>query len=62
MDYVRRKARRGTSMNDEHDDKLALPFPLSDVSNGEWSPRPPTDKQQAVAKLLAEESERRAKR
>jgi predicted TIM-barrel fold metal-dependent hydrolase len=50
-------------MNDERDDdKLALPFPLSDVSNGEWSPRPANEKQRAVAKLLAEESERRAKR
>ena len=40
----------------------ALPFPLSDVSNGEWCPRPPNDKQRAAAALLVEEADRRAKR
>ena len=40
----------------------ALPFPLSDVSNGEWCPRPPNDKQRAAAALLIEEADRRAKR
>src|SRR5215470_13674176 len=39
-----------------------LPFPLSDVSNGEWCPRPPNEKQKAVKKLLLEEAEKRAKR
>jgi len=39
-----------------------LPFPLSDVSNGEWCPRPPNEKQRAVKKLLLEEAEKRAKR
>ena len=40
----------------------AFPFPLSDVSNGEWCPRPPNDKQRAAAALLLEEADRRAKR
>ena len=40
----------------------AFPFPLSDVSNGEWCPRPPNPKQRAAAALLAEEADRRAKR
>lgn len=40
----------------------ALPFPLWDVSNGEWCPRPPNDKQRAAAALLVEEADRRAKR
>ncbi len=39
-----------------------LPFPLSDVSNGEWCPRPPNEKQKAVKKLLLEEASKRAKR
>ncbi len=38
------------------------PFPLSDVSNGEWCPRPPTDRQRLAARLLAEEAGRRARR
>jgi predicted TIM-barrel fold metal-dependent hydrolase len=44
------------------DDKTALPFPLSDVSNGEWIPRPPTRKQRAVAELIHEEADKRARR
>ncbi len=40
----------------------ALPFPLWDVSNGEWCPRPPNATQRAAAALLAEEAGRRAKR
>lgn len=39
-----------------------LPFPLSDVSNGEWCPRPPTPRQRAAARLLAQEADRRARR
>jgi uncharacterized protein len=39
-----------------------LPFPLWDVSNGEWCPRPPSEKQRAAAALLVEEADRRAKR
>ncbi|HEX2483734.1 MAG TPA: amidohydrolase family protein, partial [Myxococcota bacterium] len=39
-----------------------LPFPLSDVSNGEWCPRPASARQRAAAALLAEEAERRARR
>ncbi|MGH7788340.1 MAG: amidohydrolase family protein [Candidatus Binatia bacterium] len=38
------------------------PFPLSDVSNGEWCPRPPTATQRATAALLREEADRRATR
>jgi uncharacterized protein len=40
----------------------AFPFPLWDVSNGEWCPRPPKPKQRAAAALLAEEADRRARR
>jgi len=40
----------------------AFPLPLSDVSNGEWCPRPPNAKQRAAAALLVEEADRRAKR
>lgn len=39
-----------------------LPFPLSDVSNGEWCPRPPTATQRAAKRLLLEEADRRARR
>jgi predicted TIM-barrel fold metal-dependent hydrolase len=39
-----------------------LPFPLSDVSNGEWCPRPPSDAQRATQRLLLAEAERRAAR
>jgi predicted TIM-barrel fold metal-dependent hydrolase len=42
--------------------RTAFPFPLSDVSNGEWCPRPPNEKQRAAATLLVEEADRRAKR
>ena len=37
-------------------------FPLSDVSNGEWCPRPPSAKQRLAARLLDEEVARRARR
>jgi hypothetical protein len=39
-----------------------FPLPLSDVSNGEWCPRPPSRRQRAAARLLAAEAERRARR
>jgi predicted TIM-barrel fold metal-dependent hydrolase len=39
-----------------------LPFPVSDVSNGEWIPRPPTERQRAAARLIAEECGQAAKR
>jgi hypothetical protein len=39
-----------------------FPFPLYDVSNGEWCPRPPSPRQRAAAKMLAEEADERAKR
>ena len=39
-----------------------LPFPLSDVSNGEWCPRPASERQRAAAQLLIEEADRRAAR
>lgn len=39
-----------------------LPFPVSDVSNGEWIPRPPTPRQRAAAGLIAEECAAAAKR
>ena len=42
--------------------KEMLPFPFSDVSNGEWCPRPPNEKQRAAAALLVEEADKRAKR
>jgi predicted TIM-barrel fold metal-dependent hydrolase len=45
---------------DPDDDEL--PFPLSDVSNGEWCPRPRSERQRAAARLLREEAERRARR
>ena len=40
----------------------AAPFPMSPVSNGEWCPYLPNDKQILAAKLVAEETEIRAKR
>src|SRR4029453_10419306 len=43
-------------------DQDEFPLPLSDVSNGEWCPRPPSARQRAAAALLAEEAERRARR
>ena len=55
---MRRSKGRPTSV-DPHE---ALPFPLSDVSNGEWCPRPPNATQRAAAALLAEEADRRARR
>ena len=39
-----------------------VPFPLSDVSNGEWCPRPPFAKQRLAARLIAEECDSRARR
>src|SRR3989441_12148844 len=39
-----------------------VPSPLSDVSNGEWCPRPPSAKQRLAARLIAEECDRRARR
>ena len=39
-----------------------FPFPLSDVSNGEWCPRPPSEKQRLAARLLDEEVGHRARR
>jgi len=47
---------------EEEDDERDFPLPLSDVSNGEWCPRPPSPRQRAAARLLAEEAERRARR
>lgn len=47
---------------EEDDDERDFPLPLSDVSNGEWCPRPPSPRQRAAARLLAEEAERRARR
>ena|SRR5207244_4120477 len=41
---------------------MRLPLPMSDVSNGEWCPRPPTPAQRLAAPLLGEEVERRARR
>jgi len=38
------------------------PFPLASVSNGEFCPRPPTQRQMQVARLLQEEAETRARR
>jgi uncharacterized protein len=38
------------------------PFPLSHVSNGEWCPPPPSRRQLAAARLLAEEAVPRARR
>src|SRR5690242_6562094 len=32
-----------------------VPFPLSDVSNGEWCPRPPSAKQRLAARLIADQ-------
>jgi predicted TIM-barrel fold metal-dependent hydrolase len=44
------------------DDSPRLPFPLSEVSNGEWCPRPPTAKQLLAARILATQADRRARR
>ena len=44
------------------DGEPRVPFPLSDVSNGEWCPRPPSAKQRLAARLIAEECDRRAHR
>jgi len=39
-----------------------FPLPLSDVSNGEWCPRPANARQRLAARLLAEEADARARR
>jgi len=39
-----------------------LPLPMSDVSNGEWCPRPPTKRQALAARLLGEEADHRSRR
>ncbi len=44
------------------DENATLPFPVAPVSNMEWMPDGPTEKQKIAAKLIAEESEVRAKR
>jgi hypothetical protein len=44
------------------DDDARLPFPTAPVSNGEWCPPPITPQQQLAAKLIAEETEKQAKR
>jgi hypothetical protein len=41
---------------------VRAPFPLSDVSNGEWCPRAPNERQRLAARLLADEADRRARR
>ena len=49
-------------MRGRPDGEPRVPFPLSDVSNGEWCPRPPSAKQRLAARLIAEECDRRARR
>ena len=49
-------------MRGRPDGEPRVPFPLSDVSNGEWCPRPPSAKQRLAARLIAEECDRRAHR
>jgi predicted TIM-barrel fold metal-dependent hydrolase len=44
------------------DEQGGLPLPMSDVSNGEWCPRPPTAQQTLAARLLTEEADRRSRR
>src|SRR5437879_4627175 len=44
------------------DDVPRFPFHLSDVSNGEWCPRPPSERQPLAAKLLRVEADWRARR
>src|SRR5262245_30869529 len=44
------------------DDDVTVPFPMSPVSNGEWCPPPPTPRQRLAARLIAEETDRRARR
>ena len=39
-----------------------LPFPVSPVSNGEWCPLPVTRRQRLAARLIGEESDKRARR
>jgi len=43
-------------------DSPETPFPFHSVSNGEWSPPPPSRQQREAAKLYVAESERRARR
>ena len=47
---------------DLDDEEVTVPFPMSPVSNGEWCPGPPTPRQQLAARLIAEETARRARR
>jgi predicted TIM-barrel fold metal-dependent hydrolase len=47
---------------DPLDKDPAVPFPLAPISNGEWMPRPATEKQRLAAKLIAEEIEAGARR
>src|SRR5437773_7651860 len=49
-------------MRGRPDGEPRVPFPLSDVSNGEWCPRPPSAKQRLAARLLDEEVARRVRR
>src|ERR1700741_3791302 len=42
-------------------DDTPTPFPFSDVSNGEWCPRPPNARQKLAGRLFAEEADRPAK-
>jgi predicted TIM-barrel fold metal-dependent hydrolase len=44
------------------DDEPRFPFPLANVSNGEWCPRPPTQTQRTAAKLLREDADHHARR
>src|SRR5207237_8733738 len=49
-------------MRRRYDESSRSPFPLSYVSNGEWCPLPPTERQRAAARLLGEEADWRARR
>ena len=49
-------------MRRDDDPKATTPFPLYPVSNGEWMPKGPTKKQLATMKLVAEETEKQARR
>ena len=49
-------------MRHTDDDNITLPFPTVPVSNGEWTPLPARPQQLLAAKLIAEETEKRARR
>jgi len=49
-------------MRRDDDPKATIPFPLAPVSNGEWMPKGPTPKQLATMKVVAEETEKQARR